>query len=143
MPATPCSKCQAEIPEDAVQCPACGAAVVKKNGPVSPAPAFAGITLFVVVLLISEWVQSYLPTAIAGILLLAFLVVKYGKLAYVQPAPPQAKIEAEVPVAQLLEKVEVSGPEVPPAAETAICPKCGVERTKGRFCGNCGEPYPV
>src|SRR5277367_4944004 len=100
-----CPQCQTELLEGAVSCPQCGAAI-PAAAPVSFAPAFMGIALFVVVLLVCEWLEVLWPVALTGIALLGFIIFKYGKLAYVAPVAPTPKMEAEVPVGQLLEKVE-------------------------------------
>lgn len=149
-----CPQCQAQLPEGATSCPACGAAI-PTTARVDLFPAIAGGFIFVVVLLSCEWLEVLWPVIVVGVTYLAFLVYKYGKLAYVAPALPAPKMEAEVPVSELLEKVEVpepavekaSTPEPEPAKTEAhpsgpVCPSCGEPRNGApRFCGNCGKPF--
>ncbi len=144
MAASLCSQCQAELPQGVAQCPNCGLTISVVQS-VDFAPAFAGAALFVVVLLICEWLQVVWPVALGGVALLVFLVVRYGRLAYVPPAPRPVTIEAEVPVEKLLEKVEVPEPaEEKQEVTEPVCLSCGAKRDGApRFCGNCGQPFPV
>jgi hypothetical protein len=143
MAVTKCPQCQAELSEGSTVCPVCGSSITVAQ-PVNVAPAFAGAAIFVVVLLLCEWIQVIWPVALTGVAYLSFLVFKYGKLAYVAPVPSPAKIEAEIPVGMLLEKVEVPEPEEEKreTPNEAVCASCGTPKGGAvRFCGNCGKPF--
>ena len=128
-----CPNCQAEIPAGAETCSACGARLDETR--VNVVPAMAGAALFISVLLVCEWIHLFWPVTVVGALYLVFLVFQYGKLAFVATPDPPPEIKTEVPVGQLLEKIE-------PAEQEQTCPECGTQRVEGvKFCGNCGHAF--